>query len=81
MTENKSKPRELFSFTRVSFETKLRMLGRFGITDVSCSHPLETVSAKQQVLEASHIQLWLVLLEAAFPKLATYAPELLHLFL
>ena len=37
------KPRPLFDFKRQSFEKKLRILGRCGITDVVSSAPLEPV--------------------------------------
>ena len=39
------KPAELFSFKRVSFEKKLGILGRTGITDVRRSAPFEAVPA------------------------------------
>ena len=39
-------PRSLFDFKRQSFETKLRLLGRCGITDVTSSVPLEQVRKK-----------------------------------
>ena len=39
---NMTKPRLLFNFVRTSRETRLRMLGRHGITDVSCSAPFES---------------------------------------
>ena len=72
------KPRPLFNFARLSFERKLSMLGRYGITDVSYSAPFEKVDAKKFKPEGCHIQLWLILLEQAFPRLVTYSPELLH---
>ena len=40
------KPRPLFDFKRQSFEKKLRILGRCGITDVMESAPLEPVVGK-----------------------------------
>ena len=40
------KPRPLFDFKRQSFEKKLRILGRCGMTDVLMSAPLEPVVAK-----------------------------------
>ena len=39
-----TKPRALFSFVRTSRERKLRILGRYGITDVSCSAPFESLA-------------------------------------
>ena len=75
-----AKPRPLFSFARSSRETKLRMLGRYGITDVSCSAPFESPAlAKDFKPEGGNIQLWLVLLEQVFPRVVTYNPELLHI--
>ena len=73
-------PRPLFNFARQSFEKKVRMLGRFGITDVSASGPFEKVKAQTFTPEGCHIQLWLLLLEQVFPKLMSYSPELLHIF-
>ena len=73
-----SNPRQLFNFVRVSHEKKVSMLGRYGITDVSCSGPFEKVDAKKFKPEGCHIQLWLVLLEQAFPQLVGYSLELLH---
>ena len=40
------KPRPLFDFKRQSFEKKLRILGRCGMTDVLMSAPFEPVLAK-----------------------------------
>ena len=40
------KPRPLFEFKRQSFERKIRILGRCGITDVMRSAPLEPVVGK-----------------------------------
>ena len=40
------KPRPLFDFKRQSFERKIRILGRCGITDVMRSAPLEPVVGK-----------------------------------
>ena len=77
--EHVRKPMPLFNFARVGFERKLSMLGRYGITDVSCSAPFEKVDAKKFKPEGCHIQLWLILLEQAFPRLVTYSPELLHI--
>ena len=73
-------PRPLFNFARQSFEKKVRMLGRFGITDVLASDPFEKVRAQSFTPEGCHIQLWLLLLEQVFPKLMSYSPELLHIF-
>ena len=39
------KPAQLFSFKHVSFDKKLRILGRTGITDVMSSAPFEAVPA------------------------------------
>ena len=72
------KPRPLFCFTRVSFDQKVRMLGRYGITDVRVSGPFEKVVAQNFKPEGWHIHLWLILLEQAFPKLMGYSPEILH---
>ena len=79
--EHVRKPRPLFSFSRVSFDNKVRILGRYGITDVSCFPPFETVEARNFKPEGCHIQLWLILREQVFPKLVGYSPELLHTFL
>ena len=76
--EHARKPRPLYDFKRVSFEVKVRLLGRYGITDVSCSAPFERVDARHFKPEGCHIQLWLTLLEQAFPRLVGYSPELLH---
>ena len=78
MSKHGRKPTALFTSARTSFEKKVSMLGRYGITDVSCSAPFEKVDAKKFKPEGCHIQLWLVLLEQASPRLAGYSLELLH---
>ena len=73
-------PRPLFNFGHVCFEKKVRMLGRFGVTDVLVSAPFEKVVAQNFKPEGWHIQLWLILLEQVFPNLVGYSPDLLHTF-
>ena len=75
------KPSQLFSFKHVSFDKELRILGRTGITDVMSSAPLAAVPANGFKPEGSHIQLWLTLLEQAFPKTIAYNIELLEILL
>ena len=75
------KPAQLFSFKNVSFDKKLRILGRTGITDVMRSVPFEAVPASGFKPEGSHIQLWLTLLEQAFPKIIAYNIQLLEILL
>ena len=76
------KPAQLFSFKHVSFDKKLRILGRTGITDVMSSAPFEAVPANNGFKpEGSHIQLWLTLLEQAFPKIIAYNIQLLEILL
>ena len=55
-------PRPLFSFKHQSFETKQKILGRYGMTDVTTSAPFEPVRNKFKP-EGGHIQLWMTLLE------------------
>ena len=75
------KPRPLFGFMRQSFATKLRILGRCGITDVMSSAPIEPVVAKNFQPEGFHIQLWMTLLEQVFPELIGYNVEFLQVLL
>ena len=72
------KPRPLFDFRRQSFENKLRILGRCGITDVMRSAPLEPVGGKDFKPEGFHTQLWMTLLEQVFPELIGYNVDLLE---
>ena len=80
VSELARQPRPLFNFARVSCEHNVRMLDRYGITDVSCGLPFEKVEAMNVKPEGGHIQLWLILLEQVFPRLVGYSPELLHTF-
>ena len=71
------KPRPLFDFKRQSFEKKLRILGRCGITDVMSCAPIEPVVGKNFQPEGFHIQLWMTLLEQVFPELIGYNVDFL----
>ena len=75
------RPKRLFDFRRHTCDTKLRILGRCGITDVMCSPPLEPVSWTDWRPEGSHIQMWLALLEMVFPETIGYNVELLEVLL
>ena len=75
------RPKRLFDFRRHTFDTKLRILGRCGITDVMCSPPLEPVSWTDWRPEGSHIQMWLSLLEMVFPETIGYNVGLLEVLL
>ena len=79
--KKKVRPRHLFDFRRQTYETKLRLLGRCGVTDVMCSPPLEPVSRTDWRPEGSHIQMWLSLLEMVFPETIVYNVELLEVLL
>ena len=74
------KPRDLFDFRRQSQQSKLRILGRCGMTDVMRSAPLEPVGNNFQP-EGFHIQLWMTLLEQVFPELIGYNVEFLEVLL
>ena len=73
-------PRPLFSFKQQSFETKLRILGRCGVTDVTTSAPVEQVRNKFKP-EGGHLQLWMTLLEQVFPEFTGYNILILELLL
>ena len=75
------RPRHLFDFRRQTYETKLRFLGRRGVTDVMCSPPLEPVSRTDWRPEGAHTQMWLSLLEMVFPETVGYNVELLEVLL
>ena len=75
------RPKRLFDFRRQTFDTKLRTLGRCGITDVMVSPPLEPVSGTNWKPEGCHIQMWITLLEQVFPETIGYNVELLEVLL
>ena len=79
--EQKKKPRALFDFKRQSFDKKLRLLGRCGITDVMTSAPLEPVKKKDWRPEGFHIQVWMTFLEEVFPQVIGYNVDLLEALL
>ena len=73
------KPRDLFDFRRQSHVTKMRMLGRLGLTDVMVSPPIESVAGKKWRPEGVHINMWMSLLEKVFPLLSGINVEILEL--
>ena len=81
LTAGTSKPRQLFEFTRQSYEKKMRILGRAGFDDVMVSPPIEPVLGKKWKPEGVHIQIWMTLLEQVFPCLSCYNVNLLELIL
>ena len=75
------RPKLLFDFRRHTLDTKLRTLGRCGITDVVCSPPLEPVSGANWKPEGRHIHMWITLLEQVLGETIGYNAELLEVLL
>ena len=66
--------RSLLHFARVSFEDKVTMLGRYGITEVRNNAPFENKCSQKWMPEGCHIQIFFVRLEWTLEKVVGYSP-------
>ena len=79
MTSNIKTPADLLTLGTAGHIGRIELLGRYGITDVPTSAPLEKMCMTTK-LAGNHVQLWLVLLEFSFSStdFTTYSPDFME---